>query len=688
MRVYSQSGAISRWMAVAAFCSTLCLAACGGGGGSSSSSNTPPPQPVAISAVTPGTASVALGATQQFSATVTGSSNTSITWQVNGTAGGAAATGTISASGLYTAPNALPSPAQVTVTAVAQADTTQTSKATVTVTSSVAVSPVTPANPTVAAGTTQQFSASTTGDPGKLGVTWSVNGVSGGNAQTGTITAGGLYTAPSFPPAGGGVTIAAASVADGSKSASTTAAISIANASLSGSYAFSFTGTDASGVESAAGSFVADGKGNLASGLEDINSASGVQTNLAFTGTYSVGADGRGTAKITDSAGAFTFAFVLQSSMHALLTEFDGTATVAGAIDQQDATAFTASALQGNYVFGFTGRDSSGIPIDLAGLIATDGAGAIKSGVEDINDGGAVSPGQTFTGSYTVGANGRGTASFVNGAGTTNYACYVVSAAQLDCVQTNTGEGVGGAAYRQTTSTFSNATLTGNYFFYFASHVLAGKVGTGNGVPAIVDGVMAADGAGNIKSGTVDEIAGSEGFVANAMTGQYSIAANGRGTGTLTYIGPGSVTVNISVTFYMISQTRAVILSTFPTNSPVLLGTVTAQQGSAFSNSSFNGRYAFSLQGAQYNLGGALTDVGQVVADGNGNLTATEDINVAGALSANVASTGTYSVTSTSRGKASLGASSFVIYVVSPSQVFFVDDSGTGIREGFATLQY
>lgn len=668
----------------------VCLTSCGGGSSGGGGSTTPPPaQTVSISAISPGTASLALGQTQQFSATVTGSSNTAVTWQVNSTTGGNSQTGTISTAGLYTAPNQLPNPAQVTVTAVAQADTTKTSSATVTVTSSVAVAAVSPANPTVPAGGTQQFTATTSNDPGNLGVNWSVNGVAGGNSTAGTITSKGLYTAPAFPPSGGSVTITAVSVADGSKSASTTATISIANASLSGSYAFTLTGEDASGVESVAGSFTADGKGNLTSGLEDVNAISGVQTNLAFTGTYSVGADGRGTATITDSAGTFTFAFVLQSSQHGAISEFDGKATLAGTVDQQDTSAFTASALKGNYVFGFTGRDSSRSPIDSAGLFAADGAGTIGSGVEDVNDSGVISASQPLSGTYSVAASGRGTASFLVGGATTNYAFYVVSSSQVDFVQTDAGAAVGGAAYRQTMpilSTFSNSSLSGNFFFYFASHVLAGPAGGNNGAPAVIGGVFAADGGGNFKSGAVDIIAGSTGLVDDPLTGQYTVAANGRATGALVYALP--VATTLSVTFYMINSTSAIILTTY-SGAPVMLGTVTAQQGSSFTNASVKGRYALSLLGAQHATPfSPQTDVGQVVADGNGNLTATEDINVGATLAANVASTGMYSVTTSGRGSASLGTSNFITYIVSPTQVFFIDDSSTGIREGFANLQY
>ena len=64
--------------------------------------------------ISPTTADVRAGATQQFTASVT---TKPLTWSVNGVAGGSAATGTIDATGKYTAPAALPSPNTVTIQA-------------------------------------------------------------------------------------------------------------------------------------------------------------------------------------------------------------------------------------------------------------------------------------------------------------------------------------------------------------------------------------------------------------------------------------------------------------------------------------------------------------------------------------------------------------------------------------------
>jgi hypothetical protein len=59
--------------------------------------------------------------------------NTSIIWKVNGIAGGNAIVGTIGQSGLYRAPNSVPAPSTVTVSATAAADQTKVATAWVTV---------------------------------------------------------------------------------------------------------------------------------------------------------------------------------------------------------------------------------------------------------------------------------------------------------------------------------------------------------------------------------------------------------------------------------------------------------------------------------------------------------------------------------------------------------------------------
>src|SRR5262249_39876188 len=82
--------------------------------------------------VSPASANVRIGRSQQFSASVSGSTNQSVTWSVNGVAGGNATYGFIDASGFYSTPGVLPSPSNVTVQATSVASPTSIGSAAVT----------------------------------------------------------------------------------------------------------------------------------------------------------------------------------------------------------------------------------------------------------------------------------------------------------------------------------------------------------------------------------------------------------------------------------------------------------------------------------------------------------------------------------------------------------------------------
>ncbi|HXM99284.1 MAG TPA: DUF2341 domain-containing protein, partial [Candidatus Dormibacteraeota bacterium] len=78
--------------------------------------------------LTPRNAAINFTQTQQFTATVAGTSNTAVSWYVDNIAGGSATVGTISSAGFYTPPAAVGSH---TVTAISAADTSSTGSATI-----------------------------------------------------------------------------------------------------------------------------------------------------------------------------------------------------------------------------------------------------------------------------------------------------------------------------------------------------------------------------------------------------------------------------------------------------------------------------------------------------------------------------------------------------------------------------
>jgi hypothetical protein len=84
-------------------------------------------------AVCPASTQVSVGTgTQNYAASVANTSDSVVSWQVNGVPGGNATVGTITSNGVFTAPATLPSNASETITAVADADATITATSAVT----------------------------------------------------------------------------------------------------------------------------------------------------------------------------------------------------------------------------------------------------------------------------------------------------------------------------------------------------------------------------------------------------------------------------------------------------------------------------------------------------------------------------------------------------------------------------
>jgi hypothetical protein len=126
---------------------TLSLAGCAGTAGSPGSVPNAPAKSVISVAINPPSASVQTGSTQQFSATVSGTSNTGISWSATG--------GTISSAGLFTAGATA---GTFAVTATSMGDASKSAQASVTLTAPAPPAP--PAPP----GTSSSIS--------KDGITW------------------------------------------------------------------------------------------------------------------------------------------------------------------------------------------------------------------------------------------------------------------------------------------------------------------------------------------------------------------------------------------------------------------------------------------------------------------------------------------------------------------------------------
>ena len=169
--------------------------------------------PVVTVSLSPDVAKLASGQTTRLSAVVVDAANSAVTWSLS-----PAGVGSISSSGLYTAPSTIATPQSVKVTAVSQADVTAYSSATITLVPSINVT-VSPATQALNNGQSTLFTA-TVGNAEDSSVTW--------GARLGSITPEGLYTAPSNTGSSTLTdTITATSILDPTKSA--TAAVTVSS---------------------------------------------------------------------------------------------------------------------------------------------------------------------------------------------------------------------------------------------------------------------------------------------------------------------------------------------------------------------------------------------------------------------------------------------------------------------------
>jgi hypothetical protein len=464
------------------------------------------------------------------------------------------------------------------------ADASKTATAVVFVTpapTGIAVSPVTA---TVAISGIQQFIA--TGDPfGAIPVvSWSVSGSGCTGASCGMIDSTGKYTAPATVPNPSLVSVTATSVADSSVSGSATVMLGSNpdNSKLSGQYAFLLGGYDGDGNVAMAGSFTADGQGNISQGVADYNFSSAifVATNLTFTGTYSVGSDDRGSMAITvSSPHAFlsgfsqTFSFSLGSFNGGIATrgrmiELDNEQIwTTGLLAKQDPTAFSTAAITGGYAFGLSGTAGSGFPLNAVGRFTASG-GSLSAGLTDVyglglteSGSGTVSAGLRlpFSGVYQVSANGRGTAVFTFTAqdpAFSNFAFYVVSASELLLVETDTCQsgictfkgGISGEALQQSGGSFTTASLNGPAVF----NLTAARSNATGGSVAVGQEIF--DGMGNL-TGIQDENSSGVITSAHAFSGTYTVDPDGLGRGAIALGG-------VQQSFYLASAGRGFVIDT------------------------------------------------------------------------------------------------------------------------------
>ena len=453
---------------------------------------------------------------------------------------------------------------------------------------------------------------------------------------------------------------------------------SVANdTELNGNYAFllsGFNNVPSPAYYASAGSFFANGQGNITNGIIDVNNNGVVPGSQAFSGTYAIGTNQLGTMSLPGIGRTFAFTLTADGNSGKII-EFDSTGIQAsGVLLKQTTSAFGVQFLDGNYAFGMSGVDASGGRYGFAGAFNADGAGAFGNGnnaisaAADSDDAGTLMTNVACSGTYTIpsaSTTGRGTASIIIGGQTTNYAFYVVSASQLLFLETDTGTNprVSGSMVAQ-----SGPALSGTSVFETTAFAPSGPTAIGQ------VGLLVAS-SGSLTMSSNENSAGTMSQPSSSLGASYVVASNGRTT--LSGSGISGTPTNDPV-LYLSGVGQGFIIGI---DDNVTFGLLEAQQQPAmgFAAASLNGTYA----------GGSIApidsngnnEIDSVTSNGVSSLTFnTDSSNSSSGLVQNQTPSAVYNITGTNGAGTQTGSSTGntgFIYMVSPTEFYYLNSTFT-----------
>lgn len=390
-------------------------------------------------------------------------------------------------------------------------------------------------------GVAVTFSAPATGASGTFS--------NGTTTETDTTDVNGLATSTTFSAnstAGGPYTTTAAV-----SGVATPADFSLTNTLSFKTYVFFVSGEEVGSLSfyALAGAVQIDTAGNVLAGEQDYNDgAIGFASSFEPTGDTITGGTlqvssttGQGTLTLNTSnsslgvAGTETFGVQFVNAAHALINQFDGSATSTGSIDLQTLPA----TLSGGYAFTLTGVDPFSSAVDFGGVFTISGGTTLQNGLLDTSDGGTVTTGSSFTGNIsTPDSFGRGTisnminyTSLVGSSAPVVLNYYVVGPEVLRIIDVDTANignafsdsALGSAFGQGVNATSASAASLGNSVFGMIGNTLSQYAAAG---------MFATTSSSGTLSGIADEneLTNAIQLPASPIAGNYSIGNNGYGS--------------------------------------------------------------------------------------------------------------------------------------------------------------
>ncbi len=449
---------------------------------------------------------------------------------------------------------------------------------------------------------------------------------------------------------------------------------------LNGTYVFSTSGADASGnFLSMVGTFAANGSGGITAGTVDMTDPafSPAAIKVAITGgNYILTTDGRGQATLsahTPFASSIVVDFVLASSSHGAITEFDSSGTGSGTLDLQ--SSVSQAELVGSYAFSLSGIDTSGSPLATVGSVTLDSSGNVSAGIQDFNDANSFSSQSVASGSVTAGAPGTATLATNGAFGVLSFDVYPVDKAHLKFIEVSGGLFLSGDAFSQQGASVPTTPTT----FAF---VMSGAV-VSTGAPLALGGLMPIDGVSAITGGTVDVNDNGTAVLGQTFNGSY--AAPGSGGRTVFTVSGFSV-----ATQFVGYPTTSGGLQMLESDGTGFLGGIALAQSSPVPSLQPSQGYGMNLSAANLSAGVEEDDIAEFTTTSSG-FSGQIDINDLGASQVSGQPySGTYTLDSPATGRGEITQSNYnsgVFYAVDSSTLLFLDAGdniglvGTGIFE-------
>ena len=587
------------------------LLACGGN--SKSSNYIPPPPAVSITISAP-TATVqttgyndANANTFQFTATVQNATDKTVTWDVNGLPAGApdSGLGTISASGLYTAPMMIPN-GSIQVHATANADTTKSASATITLVWSAQLYNLQVASSVETSSSTPIQLFFDTYGPREL--TWSVNSAEMGTPTGGAISLdytrmAGNYIAPATIPANPvqlTVTLKSnkkslsrnVTIIPNSNPSDPTVAITPASVTL-----------EPGEVQSFAASVTNNGNPVQGGVTWEAGTYGGTSSHLLNDG-------------IIKGNGTYTAPYDPPDNRVVVVNAYYGSAYVPKSgyaiVTLADPAQDPNQRLNGQYAFSF--HDFQYMSM-ASGTLVADGHGNLTGTMDVVSSLGTLS-GQSFTGTYTAHADGRAQASITYAAGgqflTQPISLMLVSDNRAYASTTGSMGTLTGTVEKQDTAAFNSTSLLGDYGFLLNGSTFAYVNQSQTVNPYAGAGVITLNPYGSISGSTTWQYGAG---VNSDATGNYTLdTTTGRGTLTLTMGG-----TETRLNFAVISANKLLLSSVdqLPTTTTALLLGGWAERRTLappLSTANLSGTFTFYVAGQQW------LEVGHFTADGVGGI--------------------------------------------------------------------